>query len=856
MTSREIRSSFLSFFEQRGHRVVPSAPVVPHGDPTLLFTNAGMNQFKDVFLGRGTRDYVRAVDTQKCIRVSGKHNDLEEVGYDTYHHTFFEMLGNWSFGDYYKEQAIAWSWELLTEVWGLDKERLYATVYRTDDESFNLWKNFLPEAHILRFDEKDNFWEMGETGPCGPCTEIHYDRTPDKSGRSMVNAGVQEVIEIWNNVFIQNNRRADGTLEELESRHVDTGMGFERACAVIQGKMSNYDTDVFLPVIQRLEEYSSRAYNASLTDPTGVAMRVIADHVRTLSFAIADGAVPGNEGRGYVLRRILRRASRYARNLSFTEPVIYQLVDVLVQSMGDVFPEIKEMQTTVERIIRAEEESFLQTLERGLDRVQVIVEKSLEQGSSTVSGEEAFQLYDTFGFPLDLTQLLTKERGLEVDVAGFDARMLQQKERSREARKAAGKDAEFMAGGGELATAGISSRFEGYQTLSSESDIVFVEGPAVALRSTPFYAESGGQQSDNGTLLIGGNTYNVIDVRRSGSAIIHVCDRDVEPLPGDLARAEVDVPRRWNIQRNHSVTHLLHEALRRVLGTHVKQSGSLVAPNHLRFDFSHFEKVSSEELRDIEAIVNEKILERVPVQVLELPIVEAQKVPNVKMFFGDKYGDFVRVVIMDERFSAEFCGGTHVTNTAEIGLFAITQESAVASGVRRIEAISGGGVADYIKRLRGDVEAGKGHAETLGDRVRQLEKELRSLQTQSLATAVPDMIAQSVEVSNVHVVVQRVEVENMDQLKELGDAVRSGLKHRGIGLLATVLDDKVQLVCVVTDDEVKNYPAGKLVGAVAALLGGGGGGKAHMATAGGKDVEKLEEVLKEFPLIVQGWSVS
>ncbi len=836
--------------------MVPSAPVVPHGDPTLLFTNAGMNQFKDVFLGRGSRDFVRAVDTQKCIRVSGKHNDLEEVGYDTYHHTFFEMLGNWSFGDYYKEQAIAWSWELLTEVWGLERERLYATVYRTDDESYALWKNFLPEAHILRFDEKDNFWEMGETGPCGPCTEIHYDRTPDKSGRSLVNAGVQEVIEIWNNVFIQNNRRADGTLEELESRHVDTGMGFERACAVIQGKMSNYDTDVFLPLIQRLEEYSGRAYNASLTDPTGVAMRVISDHVRTLSFAIADGAAPGNEGRGYVLRRILRRASRYARNLSFTEPVIYQLVDVLVQNMGDVFPEIKEMQTTVERIIRAEEESFLQTLERGLDRVQVIVEKSLEQGSTTVSGDEAFQLYDTFGFPLDLTQLLTKERGLEVDVAGFDERMKRQKDRSREARKAAGKDAEFMAAGAELATGGISSRFEGYETLAGESDIVFVDGQAVALRSTPFYAESGGQQSDNGTLLIGGNTYNVVDVRRSGSAIIHVCDRDVEPLPGDIARAEVDAVRRWNIQRNHSVTHLLHEALRRVLGTHVKQSGSLVAPHHLRFDFSHFEKVSAEELRDIEAIVNEKILERIPVRTLELPIEEAQKVPNVKMFFGDKYGDFVRVVIMDERFSAEFCGGTHVTNTSEIGLFAITQESAVASGVRRIEAISGGGVREYITRLRTDIETGRSHAETMGDRVRQLEKELRSLQTLSLATAVPEMIAQSIEVNNVHVVVQRVEVENTDQLKELGDAVRSGLKHRGIGLLATVLDDKVQLVCVVTDDEVKNYPAGRLVGAVAKLLGGGGGGKAHMATAGGKDVEKLGEVLSEFPLIVQGWSIS
>ncbi len=856
MTSQEIRSSFLHFFEQRGHRIVPSAPVIPHGDPTLLFTNAGMNQFKDVFLGKGTREYSRAVDTQKCIRVSGKHNDLEEVGYDTYHHTFFEMLGNWSFGDYYKEEAIAWSWELLTKEWGLDPERLYATVYRSDDESYSLWKKFLPESRVLRFDEKDNFWEMGETGPCGPCTEVHYDRTADKSGRSLVNAGVQEVIEIWNNVFIQNNRKADGSLEALRSRHVDTGMGFERACAVIQGKNSNYETDVFRPLLSQLEELSGRAYHPALTDPNGVAMRVIADHVRTLSFAIADGATPGNEGRGYVLRRILRRASRYARTIELRDPVIYKLVAVLADTMGDVFPEVREMRSSIERIIKAEEESFLQTLERGLDRVQVIVDKNKDSGEKTVSAEEAFQLYDTFGFPLDLTQLLSREHGFDVDVAGFDGLMTQQRERSRAARKAAAKDhANHGFSDEQLPELDIATRFVGYETMQHDADVEFVQDNKVVLRSTPFYVESGGQQSDTGVIVLGGERYTVVDTRRSGSATVHLCDREVEPLIGDMARAEVDAERRWNIQRNHSVTHLLHEALRRVLGSHVKQAGSLVAPNHLRFDFSHFEKVSEEEMREITDIVNAKIFERVPVYTLELAIEEARKVPNVKMFFGDKYGDFVRVVVMDENFSAEFCGGTHVTNTSEIGAFTIIQESAIAAGMRRIEAISGAAIPRFIRQLHDDIEQGKKHAETLLERTRQVEKELSKFQAEQLGSQVPRMIEQSIEVNSIHLVVQKLEVQSVDQLKDVGDALRNGLKHRGIGLLATVMDDKVQLVCVVTDDISSSHPAGKLVGAVAKLLGGGGGGKAHMATAGGKDVAKLDEVLSEIPLLVQGWQL-
>ncbi|MBL7999862.1 MAG: alanine--tRNA ligase, partial [Candidatus Kapabacteria bacterium] len=492
MTSREIRQSFLDFFQTRGHRIVQSAPVVPHGDPTLLFTNAGMNQFKDVFLGKGKRDYSRAADTQKCIRVSGKHNDLEEVGYDTYHHTFFEMLGNWSFGDYYKEEAIGWSWELLTEVWGLQKDRLYATVYRTDDESFDIWKKYLPESHILRFDEKDNFWEMGDTGPCGPCTEIHYDRTYDKSGRSLVNAGVQDVIEIWNNVFIQYNRKPDKSLEELSAKHVDTGMGFERLCAVIQGTPSNYETDVFLPLINRLEELSGKEYDRRLNDPTGVAMRVVADHIRTLSFAIADGAIPGNDGRGYVLRRILRRATRYARNLGFKEPILYSLVAILIETMGDVFPEIVEQQHVIERIIKAEEESFLVTLERGLERLQMIVNKEYHNALTGVTGEDAFQLYDTYGFPIDLTQLLAREYGLTVDTKRYDELMEEQKERSRQARKQHINEV-------EIDNLNIEpTRFTGYDKVLDDSEILFVEESTVAFKHSPLYAESGGQQPDNG----------------------------------------------------------------------------------------------------------------------------------------------------------------------------------------------------------------------------------------------------------------------------------------------------------------------------------------------------------------------
>jgi alanyl-tRNA synthetase len=838
MTSRDIRQSFLDFFASKKHTIVPSAPVVPHGDPTLLFTNAGMNQFKDVFLGTGTRDYTRSADTQKCIRVSGKHNDLEEVGYDTYHHTFFEMLGNWSFGDYYKREAIDWAWELLTQVWKLDPTRLHATVYRTDDEARELWKTYLPEDRIHRFDEKDNFWEMGETGPCGPCSEIHYDRTPDKSGAKLVNAGVPEVIEIWNLVFIQYNRKADGSLEELPAKHVDTGMGFERICAVIQGKNSNYDTDVFMPILAAIEKLSGKTYGPALTDSVGVAMRVMADHVRTVAFSVADGAFPGNEGRGYVLRRILRRAVRYSRNLGFREPVLFKLVQTLVDTMGDVFPELKTQQSVVERVIKGEEETFLQTLERGLEKFE-----ELSGTAKVVSGENAFLLYDTFGFPLDLTELIARERGLTVDAEGFHANMNAQRERSRKARKTHLQEA-------EAPPIQEATRFVGYDTLVCEAKILYVKGNQVVLDQTPFYAEMGGQAADTGTITMGGNRYEVVAVQKVGAAFVHFCDGDVEALVGDTALASVDASRRQAIAGNHSATHILHEALRRTLGAHVQQAGSVVTAEGLHFDFPHFQKVTSEELRAIEDMVNAKIRENIPVQTRELPIEEARKVPGVKSFFGDKYGSTVRVVTIDEKFSAEFCGGTHVRTTSEIGLFKFTGESSIAAGTRRVEAVTGAGVEEFIRSLEHKLSEERHRAEEFQHRIKQLEKELSNAQLGNLAGSITAFIEQAQSVNGVRVVAAQVEAASLDQLKGLGDELRNALGKAGVGLLASIIEDKVQLVCIATDDVKDKYHAGKLVGDVAKQLGGGGGGKPHLASAGGKDVGNLDEVLKGFAGLV------
>ncbi|PKL85876.1 MAG: alanine--tRNA ligase [Ignavibacteriae bacterium HGW-Ignavibacteriae-1] len=843
MTSQEIRKSFLDFFKDKEHRIVQGSAVIPFGDPTLLFTNAGMNQFKDVFLGTGSREYTRAADTQKCIRVSGKHNDLEEVGVDTYHHTFFEMLGNWSFGDYYKQEAIQWAWELLTDVWKLPVERLHASVYRTDDEAYEIWKKYLPESRIHRFDEKDNFWEMGETGPCGPCSEIHYDRTPDLSGANLVNAGVPEVIEIWNLVFIQYNRKSTGELEPLTAKHVDTGMGFERICSVIQQKESNYDTDVFSPIISEIAKLSGKIYKQDLDDSDSIAMRVIADHLRTLSFAIADGALPGNEGRGYVLRRILRRGSRFARNLGFKEPIIYKLLPVLIDIMGDQFPELKQYEGTIHRVIKAEEESFLQTLERGLEKFDEILSK-LDESEKIIPGEEAFLLYDSFGFPLDLTQLIARERGYSVDNAGFDESMKQQKERSRAARKSFSDEL-------VLPQTDAISQFVGYEMLECESEVKFVNENLIVLAQTPFYTESGGQISDTGVLLIGGTEYQVNDMKKSGSTIFHICDRNIEAKVGDKVLARVDASRRIDIMRNHSATHLMHEALRVVLGDHVQQAGSLVAPGYLRFDFNHFEKVSAEQIHQIERIVNDKILEIVDINIEELDMEIAAQNSKIKMFFGDKYGDRVRVVTMDSKYSMELCGGTHVQNTSQIGLFKIISESSIAAGVRRIEAITGREVENYISSLNNKLEESKQKQDELLDKIKELNKEINIIKLNDTVNMIIND-CKSIEIKDIKLFIYNLNNNNNNDLRTIAEKLRETYNKNSIAFIASINDDKVQLACTVSDDLVSKYNAGKLIGQAAKIVDGGGGGKPHLATAGGKDISKLDELLQSFPKIVEG----
>jgi alanyl-tRNA synthetase len=930
MTSQEIRNSFLRFFEEHGHTIVPSSPVIPYDDPTLLFANAGMNQFKDVFLNTGKRSYSRAADTQKCIRVSGKHNDLEEVGRDTYHHTFFEMLGNWSFGDYYKKEAIAWSWELLTKVWGMPKNRLWATVYKNDDEAEQLWKTVtdIDPLHVLRFGEKENFWEMGETGPCGPCSEIHIDRTPDgKAAAAQVNAGTPDVIEIWNLVFIQFNRDNTGALTPLPARHVDTGMGFERVCAVLQNKNSNYDTDVFTPIIQAISRLTKQRYDGALQSPIGnrqseidTSMRVIADHIRTLTFAIGDGAVPGNEGRGYVLRRILRRASRFGRNLGMHEPFLYLLVPTLVETMSYIFPEIKTQQDHIQKVIKGEEESFNATLDRGLEIFEELVLKHGTQTSKIISGEGAFKLYDTFGFPLDLTELMAGERGLKVDVEAFNKLMEEQKERSR----TSGKDTSYA--GLKFSAESVkaaATEFLGYSAFEADATIIdLIDGYAV-LDKTPFYAESGGQIGDTGILTANGSTIAVTDTQKDRSLFGHKIENGNMQV-GQKVKAQVDRERRLSIMRNHSATHLLHNALRRILGTHVHQAGSFVGPDYLRFDFAHFAKLTDEELQKIETMVNEKIQENIPrtPNLSNIPFNDAKKL-GALMFFGDKYGDRVNVIQFGD-FSTEFCGGTHVGNTGEIGYFKIRSEGSVASGVRRIEAVTGNMVINLLKdqerefydrlnsaiaqskelldyyntmiflkqipaisiecilELEGTLNALKqlypaqtivspatAHCFTelkthktkleeiqlkITEAKKTLEKEIAKSRLQSHSGSIDTLVSSAIEITGIRAVVSRIDASSADELKSFGDSLRSKLGS-GIGLLAAVIDDKVQLVCVVTDDLVaaKKAEAGKIVGAIAKMMGGGGGGRPHLATAGGKDIQKLTEVLANAPSIIESF---
>ncbi|MFA6233795.1 MAG: alanine--tRNA ligase [Bacteroidota bacterium] len=859
MTSADIRQSFLDFFREKQHRIVDSAPVVPHDDPTLLFTNAGMNQFKDVFLGAGTREYSRAADTQKCIRVSGKHNDLEEVGRDTYHHTFFEMLGNWSFGDYYKREAISWAWELLTGVWKLPKDRLHATVYQDDDEALALWTEVtdIDPSHVHRFGAKDNFWEMGDTGPCGPCSEIHIDMTENGDGAALVNVGVPEVMEIWNLVFIQYNRDENGVLHDLPKKHIDTGMGFERICAVMQGKRSNYDTDVFMPVIDRIAEVTRQPYEG---EQRQIAMRVIADHVRMLTFSIADGAIPGPDGRGYVLRRILRRAARFGRNLGMHEPFLWSVVGTLCETMGQVFPEILENRHVVEKVIRAEEESFNATLDRGLEIFEDIVARTKTAGSDVIDGADVFRLYDTFGFPLDLTNLLAGEHGLRIDEDRFDALLAEQKERSRAVTK---KNVIFPAAGGAsniqlelLPGADVTSSFSGYDDTESDATVTGLyesDGQLfILLDRTPFYAESGGQVSDQGQLIRDGVTAPVLALLKADGGVIHVVKADGAFVPklGDTIQARVDPRTRRDTMRNHTATHLLHAALRAVLGTHVQQAGSLVDPDRLRFDFSHYEKVSDEQLEAIETLVNEKILEGIPVQQHRSVPFEDAKTMGAHMFFGDKYGDYVNVLQVDD-FSMEFCGGTHVHNTAEIGLMKITSEGSVASGTRRIEAVTGRGVAHYIDKLHHHLIERRRHEAVLHEEIKRLEKELSKVSLEQGASEIDSIIESAEAWNGSRIAVARMQTDDAEQLKAFGDVLREKIKS-GVGLLAGVVDGKVLLVCVVTDDLVaKGVKAGTIVGIIAKRLGGGGGGRPHMATAGAKDTEALDSVLVEAPAIIR-----
>lgn len=868
MTSDQIREQFLSFFKNKDHRIVPSAPVVPHGDPTLLFTNAGMNQFKDLFLGTGSRDYKRAVDTQKCIRVSGKHNDLEEVGHDTYHHTFFEMLGNWSFGDYYKKEAIRWAWELLTEVWKLPKERIWATVYRTDDEAMEFWKSEtdIKHDHILRFDEKDNFWEMGETGPCGPCSEIHINLSDDYDNPKYVNAGDPKCIEIWNLVFIQYNRDESGTLHELPAKHVDTGMGFERVCAVLQNKKSNYDTDVFSPIINSIEKLSNIKYDSTLAadnkspaGQTNVAMRVIADHIRTLTFAIGDGATPSNEGRGYVLRRLLRRAARYARKLNLNDPFLYRLVCVVVENFSHVFPEIKTNRSQIEKIIKAEEDSFNSTLDRGIEIFDALIKKLKSANEMIVPGSDVFKLYDTYGFPVDLTAVMAREHGLTIDETRFNELMNEQRLRARRStreKQSASVSTLDNLDGFQIAS-NVATVFTGYDDLKTKAVITGIKNHEyksfVILDKSPFYVESGGQVDDTGSLFIGDTHLRVTDLFKVNEHIVHIVENEtkIELKTGMSVVAQVDEKRRWDIMRNHSVTHFMHRALREILGQHVQQSGSYVGPDHLRFDFTHFEKIKEEELDAIESLVNEKLRENLPmIHHRDTPFNDAKKM-GALMFFGDKYGEKVNVVQFGD-FTMEFCGGTHVKNSSQIGLFKIISESSIASGVRRIEAVTGAGVEKFIREQQLKIENGELRINELLDEKKKIEKELAEIKLQEKLGGIDSIASTPKTVKGIQVFKGKVSASNMDELKVMGDELRDKMKN-GIGVLISQIEEKVGIVAVVSDDLIKEkkFSAGNIVKEVAKIVGGSGGGKPHLATAGGKDISRISEALDKVESIIE-----
>ena len=872
MKSREIREAFLRFFEGKDHVRVPSAPVVPQDDPTLYFTNAGMNQFKDVFLGLGRRDYTRAVDTQKVMRVSGKHNDLDEVGYSPWHHTFFEMLGNWSFGDYFKKEAIEWGWELITEHFGLDKERLWATVFvgdetvEADGEAEAFWyecTDLLP-GRVVRLPAKENFWEMGETGPCGPCSEIHYYLGDDLAAQNprMLIDDTGDLVEIWNLVFIQYNRDETGALQPLPEKHVDTGMGFERMCSLLQGAESNYETDVFQPLIGRIAELTGKEYGGEHRVP----MQVIADHVRALSFTMADGAMPSNEGRGYVLRRILRRAARYARQLDQHDPVIHQLVGTLGETMGHVFPEVTARKDHIAGVIRSEEESFGKTLDRGLDLFARFADKG------QITGDDAFQLYDTYGFPLDLTELMAREQGIPIiDQEGFDRGLAAQRQRSRHvvaAARSVGVHATLSQPRAVISqpTAFDGTAFVGYDELEIEAQVVRVEEGEdsrvrLVLDSTPFYAEAGGQVGDRGRIEREGFIVEVEKTEKEHGVTFHIGRLTEGVIETGAVVARVDRQARIDAERNHTATHLLHESLRRTLGDHVGQMGSLVAPDRLRFDFSHFAAVEPEQLREIEERVNEQIRADLEVSAFQEEL-EKAKAMGAQALFGEKYEDQVRVVRIGD-FSLELCGGTHVRSTGEIGAFDLLSESGIAAGVRRSEALTGAGaervaqqrrqvLAELGSRLNAAPEELADKIEALLGRNRQLERSLDELRRRVAALETSDLSNGAREVAGVTVVARRTEAEDVPSLRAMADGLRESLGS-GVGVLGADIGGKVSFIAVVTDDLIKGrgLKAGDIVRGVAQLAGGSGGGKPHLAQAGGRDPGKLDEALEQVAHIVE-----
>ena len=862
LTAKEVRESFKDFFRSKGHTIVPSAPMVIKDDPTLMFTNAGMNQFKDIILGNVAPKFKRAADSQKCLRVSGKHNDLEEVGLDTYHHTMFEMLGNWSFGDYFKKEAIDWAWEYLVDVLKLNPENLYATVFEgyepegleRDNEAAGYWEKHLPKDHIINGNRHDNFWEMGDTGPCGPCSEIHIDLRDDAErakvpGRDLVNASHPQVIEIWNLVFMQYNRKADGSLEPLPARVIDTGMGFERLCMALQGKQSNYDTDVFQPLIKKVGEIAGKHYGDD--KQCDIAMRVIADHVRTIAFSIADSQLPSNAKAGYVIRRILRRAVRYGYTfLNLKSAFMYKLIDTLIESMGDAYPELVAQSELIKRVIKEEEESFLRTLETGIKLIDKVVADTKAAGKTEISGKDAFTLYDTYGFPLDLTELILKENGMTADVEGFNVEMQKQKERARNAAAVETTDWVELKEG--------ETEFVGYDLSEVDTEILRYrkvkqknyEFYQIVLSRTPFYAEMGGQVGDKGKLICGDDVVEIIDTKRENNLPVHIAKR----LPKDVTEqvhAVIDVEARQATSCNHTATHLLHEALREVLGTHVEQKGSYVSPDVLRFDFSHFQKMTEEEIRKVEHLANTKVREAIErCEYRNMPIAEA-KALGAMALFGEKYGDEVRVIKYGD--SVELCGGTHVKNTGNIGMIKILSESSIAAGIRRIEAITGAQVEQAVYDFEDTIKRISSLLNNTPNVIGALQKsiaenaDLRKRAEEFLHERIKNLensLLEKAENKNGITLVTCTGLRLAEVVKGVAFALKAECAEDTIFLAATQENGKPMLTVMISENLTKDgLNASKVVREAAKLIQGGGGGQPHFAQAGGKNIDGLSAAM-------------